>query len=98
MDTLSQEQINGAFHALGLSTIYLVITQSPPIPLSAHPSCQPLMIQAFAVSIYDSSLLFLNFSLLFWDSVLSSGFLRFSVALLRHHKDDFVVTFFASFT
>ncbi|KAB7496595.1 Conserved oligomeric Golgi complex subunit 6 [Armadillidium nasatum] len=51
LDTLSQEQINGVFHALGLSSIYPVIIPSPPVPLSSHPSCQPLAIQAFSTKL-----------------------------------------------
>ncbi|RXG62176.1 Conserved oligomeric Golgi complex subunit 6 [Armadillidium vulgare] len=51
LDTLSQEQINGVFHALGLSSIYPVIVPSPPVPLSSHPSCQPLAIQAFSTKL-----------------------------------------------
>ncbi|XP_045113296.1 conserved oligomeric Golgi complex subunit 6-like [Portunus trituberculatus] len=47
LDTLSQEQINGVCHSMGVATMYPLITNPPTTPLSQHPSCQPLAIQAF---------------------------------------------------
>ncbi|XP_050693189.1 conserved oligomeric Golgi complex subunit 6-like [Eriocheir sinensis] len=47
LDTLTQEQINGVCHSIGVASMYPLVTNPPSTPLSQHPSCQPLAIQAF---------------------------------------------------
>lgn len=46
LDTLSQEQINSVCHTIGLATMYPLICHPPGTPLSTHPACQPLAVQA----------------------------------------------------
>lgn len=50
LDTLTQEQINGVCHSIGVASMYPLVTNPPSTPLSQHPSCQPLAIQAFMVT------------------------------------------------
>ncbi|KAK3855594.1 hypothetical protein Pcinc_038022 [Petrolisthes cinctipes] len=46
LDTLAEEQINAVCHSLGVASMYPIIN-NPPTPLSQHPTCHPIAVQAF---------------------------------------------------
>lgn len=50
LDTLAEEQISAVCHSLGVASMYPIIN-NPPTPLSQHPTCHPLAVQAFMVRV-----------------------------------------------
>lgn len=74
LDTLSQEQISGVCHTIGVASMYPLVTNPPSTPLSQHPSCQPLAIQAFMVTLESVLATSSKSRLTLWQQVQSHSY------------------------